>query len=812
MSYFLTQFTSISFILIIIKSQFFKIANSSSIDHPVFIPAPLQINASIGSEVTLPCRLRNMGSFKITWLKMDHGSNILTYDTSRIIDDYRYRILSDYKYNEITKETVTVRDLQVKNIKADDVGIYVCQVNTPKFSHSIISNNQEINLSVLLSPQFVDAETTKDISAISVNDNVKIECTATGVPQPKVSWFLQLTEPNKSIQIKQSGNYGEKISIEIENENSMTITNIQPKLIRSVECRANNNVEPSISRQIFLTVKYPPKIDVQQVTSSNSQLQSFRCLVDAYPQSKVSQFKTESVWFNIDEECLNNLNLIKLNSMMDELSNGNAFQIFSLNTIVDNREEMKKRFLYNLLNRCSLSDITTNRNLSLPPFDCEKDEQRTFRYKNENCHTMYLCLGENSEGISGKFLLLSNDKIKETTKRNGDLLTTSKDISKVDKTFMDVNENLFDTNSLHHLHQLRRRRRQKILNSFLRHKSRESDSDNFMLKSSDIFSSNAALQSAKKKNYDQHGFFYPLCSDKSVSNIDCRMPDENFVNMTAVNDSITGEWKKIVKKFDKTVIEDYDRLTELINNGIPHDMRAEVWELLLNVKNVVFPKQRALSQKTIEQIGIDLCRTPQTHKFFTEGRRLDANSNLDKILRNISALVPTGYSQAYLHICYHLYIIFRGDGPRIVRFFYKLYHSRFSLHRTTEENILYFVIPNYLYMRTFMRNEDTLFEGGLSKGQEVIDGLACNNFHYPTLYRLWDRYFQRGLIVFYEEMEHRYKLSLETTIHYVRVYQQISSEHRHKIYPNEYFNNIKKLNLPQHVAYFYSLLLSFHLS
>lgn len=99
--------------------------------------APLTSNVTVklGQNTLLTCSVRNIGSFKILWLRVKDG-DVLAYDNLLITQDPRFQLIQN---------SVGESNLFIENAKESDAGEYVCQLNTEtlkaKFSNLIVLSN-----------------------------------------------------------------------------------------------------------------------------------------------------------------------------------------------------------------------------------------------------------------------------------------------------------------------------------------------------------------------------------------------------------------------------------------------------------------------------------------------------------------------------------------------------------------------------------------------------------------------------------------------------------------------------------------------
>jgi hypothetical protein len=96
------------------------------------------MTAILGQNALLSCRVRNIGSYQILWLRVRDG-DVLALDNMIVTQDSRFSII---------RNSVNESNLFIQGIRLSDSGEYACQLNThmPKF--------KLINLAILCKSQF----------------------------------------------------------------------------------------------------------------------------------------------------------------------------------------------------------------------------------------------------------------------------------------------------------------------------------------------------------------------------------------------------------------------------------------------------------------------------------------------------------------------------------------------------------------------------------------------------------------------------------------------------------------------------------
>ncbi len=93
------------------------------------------VTAIVSHNVLLPCAVRNIGSYKILWLRVKDG-DVLAYDNLLITQDPRFSLIQN---------SASESNLFIKNVRESDAGEYACQLNTEtlkaKFVNLVVLSN-----------------------------------------------------------------------------------------------------------------------------------------------------------------------------------------------------------------------------------------------------------------------------------------------------------------------------------------------------------------------------------------------------------------------------------------------------------------------------------------------------------------------------------------------------------------------------------------------------------------------------------------------------------------------------------------------
>jgi len=230
---------------------------------PEFIGRLSNVTISQGRDASFACSVRNLGGFKVAWIKSDTKA-ILAIHNHVITNNQRM----DVTHND--KDTWT---LTLKNVQTDDRGPYMCQVNSTPVRKQIA------HLQVVIPPAIIDAESSSDQS-VPEGGSIKLICTASGFPRPEVIWRRG---DGQMITVKTNGK--KRKSMEIVGE-TLHLYSVTRSEMGSYMCIARNGVPPAVSKNIQLNVNFQPQISSeQQLVGAPSGTQiTITCIAEASPR------------------------------------------------------------------------------------------------------------------------------------------------------------------------------------------------------------------------------------------------------------------------------------------------------------------------------------------------------------------------------------------------------------------------------------------------------------------------------------------------------------------------------------------------
>ncbi|KAL1431209.1 hypothetical protein MTO96_014591 [Rhipicephalus appendiculatus] len=234
-------------------------------DEPYFAEPIPSLTVAAGRNAALKCVVENLGNHTVAWLNVDKQT-LLALHTHVIVRNERIRV---------SHAGHRVWQLEIRDVRPDDTGYYMCQVNTRPMK------NQVGYLNVVVAPYFVDSFGPRNLTARE-NSNVSFRCEASGNPEPKVSWRREDAQPFRVADQKVMVYRGQELFFRRVSRSHMG----------AYLCLASNGVPPSISRRIFLEVTFTPMIWVpnQVVGAPLGSSVVLECHTEAHPPS-------ENFWF-----------------------------------------------------------------------------------------------------------------------------------------------------------------------------------------------------------------------------------------------------------------------------------------------------------------------------------------------------------------------------------------------------------------------------------------------------------------------------------------------------------------------------------
>ncbi|KOC70419.1 Lachesin [Habropoda laboriosa] len=247
------------------------IEDSNTATGPVFIAPVGNQTAAIGREVVFSCSVRNIGKYKVGWLRAS-DQTILSVLTRTVTHNARIAV----SYETVVNGTWR---LHIRQLKETDRGCYMCQINTSPMISKLGC------LDILVPPDIVYGGDTSADLAVSEGDNATLSCRATGRPTPRVSWRREDGEP---ILIRASSTGGNTFDRhETYNGSLLQFHRVERRQMGAYLCIASNDVPPAVSKRVTLAVNFAPVVKApnQLLGAPLGTDVQLECYVEAFPNT-----------------------------------------------------------------------------------------------------------------------------------------------------------------------------------------------------------------------------------------------------------------------------------------------------------------------------------------------------------------------------------------------------------------------------------------------------------------------------------------------------------------------------------------------
>ncbi|XP_067665825.1 neurotrimin-like isoform X2 [Haliotis asinina] len=146
---------------------------------PKFLPGNTNVTVRQGAMAVLPCKIRNLGTKKVAWRRLN-SDQFLTIGKITWIKQVNMMVEHESQPGDIT-----TWDLLIKNVKANDSGIYECQITSTK------EYAYHVQLNVVGPPITNPAISVVGSTYVDYGDPIKLICNATGGPHipEEIDWF-----------------------------------------------------------------------------------------------------------------------------------------------------------------------------------------------------------------------------------------------------------------------------------------------------------------------------------------------------------------------------------------------------------------------------------------------------------------------------------------------------------------------------------------------------------------------------------------------------------------------------------------------
>lgn len=232
---------------------------------PKFTEPIQNVTIPVDRDASLSCIVEHLGSFRVAWIKVD-TQTILTIHTHVITHNSRV---------STTHNGQRQWNLHIRNIKEDDRGYYMCQINSSPMK------SQTGYVEVVVPPDILWDETSSDVS-VTEGHSVSLDCRATGYPKPNITWRREDGEP---IVLRVGPR--EKIKVQSIETDSLNISRVHRRHMGAYLCIASNGVPPAVSKRVKLQVNFEPLVKVpnQLVGAPMGKEVVLECQIEASPRS-----------------------------------------------------------------------------------------------------------------------------------------------------------------------------------------------------------------------------------------------------------------------------------------------------------------------------------------------------------------------------------------------------------------------------------------------------------------------------------------------------------------------------------------------
>ncbi|XP_015609759.1 lachesin isoform X2 [Cephus cinctus] len=228
---------------------------------PEFIDQIGNITVPAGRNVKLACSVNNLGPYRVAWMLFDKSA-ILTVHNHVITRNPRITVSHDKHRTWF---------LHINDVQEEDMGKYMCQINTAT------AKTQYGYLHVVVPPDIDDSQSSSD-AIVREGANLSLTCKAKGSPTPSIRWKR---DDGSKISINKSLSV-----IEFEGD-TLEMSRISRLDMGSYLCIASNGIPPTVSKQIKVSVDFPPMLWIphQLVGAPLGFSVTLECHTEAHPTS-----------------------------------------------------------------------------------------------------------------------------------------------------------------------------------------------------------------------------------------------------------------------------------------------------------------------------------------------------------------------------------------------------------------------------------------------------------------------------------------------------------------------------------------------
>lgn len=232
---------------------------------PQFLEPLQNVTVTEGREATFTCVVDHLGGYRVAWIKADTKA-ILAIHNRVITHNNRMNVIhSDHKTWE----------LKIKDVRRNDSGEYMCQINTDPMKHQVG------HLNVVIPPDIIAEESSGDVM-VSEGNTVRLVCRARGFPDPRVEWRR---EDGRKIALRPAGQ--SKNEVQTWEGSELVLERVTRDDMGAYLCIASNEIPPAVSKRMVVQVHFHPVVRIpnQLVGAPVGTNVTLECEVEASPKS-----------------------------------------------------------------------------------------------------------------------------------------------------------------------------------------------------------------------------------------------------------------------------------------------------------------------------------------------------------------------------------------------------------------------------------------------------------------------------------------------------------------------------------------------
>ncbi|XP_026302255.1 lachesin isoform X3 [Apis mellifera] len=218
---------------------------------PDFVYPLENLTISQGRDATFTCVVSNLGGYRVSpssSVSGDHSGGAkarvawIKADTKAVLAIHEHVITNNARLS-VTHSDYNTWTLNIRGVRREDRGIYMCQVNTDPMK------SQSAFLEVVIPPDIISEETSNDLM-VPEGGSAKLVCKARGYPKPDIVWKR---EDGAEI-ISRAGLSGGKTKLATAEGETLTLSKVTRSEMGTYLCIASNGVPPSVSKRMMLHV------------------------------------------------------------------------------------------------------------------------------------------------------------------------------------------------------------------------------------------------------------------------------------------------------------------------------------------------------------------------------------------------------------------------------------------------------------------------------------------------------------------------------------------------------------------------------